>query len=254
MILTYNEAPNIARTLERLGWAREIVVIDSGSTDGTLDILAQRPNVRVLSKEFESFATQCNFGLHHIHTPWVLSLDADYVLSEDLVAELGTISPAAENSGYRASFVSRIHGKALRGSLYPPRVVLYRRERAVYRDDGHAHRVQIDGIVLPLKNVIYHDDRKPLSRWIKSQHIYARQEAEYLLHEQQALSAVDRLRLLAWPAPLLVFFYTLFWKGCALDGWAGWYYTLQRTYWEICLALELLERRLSSMSSKAGHG
>src|SRR5690348_1675532 len=173
MLLTYNEAPNIARTLARLDWAPEIVVIDSGSTDGTLDILARRPNIRILSKKFENAATQCNFGLQHVRTPWVLSLDADYVLSEELVAEFGVMSPADENSGYRASFVYRIHGKALRGSLYPPRVVLYRPERAVYRDEGHTQRVQIDGVVLALKNVIYHDDRKPLSRWIKSQQTYA---------------------------------------------------------------------------------
>lgn len=251
MVLTHNEAPNLERTLARLDWAREILVIDSGSTDATLGILARRANVRTLNKPFESFATQCNFGLQHIQTPWVLSLDADYVLSEELVAELGNIEPTPNIAGYRATFVYRIHGRPLRGTLYPPRVVLYRPERAAYRDEGHSHRVQVDGLILPLKHVIYHDDRKPLSRWIKSQQLYAEREADYLLREKHALSPIDRMRLLAWPAPLLAFFYTLIWKGCAFDGWAGWYYTLQRTFAEICLALELIDRRLSPRSSEA---
>ena len=73
-----------------------------------------------------------------------------------------------------------------------------------------------------------------------------------LSREKNGLSRIDRLRLLAWPAPLLAFFYTLIWKGCAFDGWAGWYYTLQRTFAEICLALELIERRLSPGPSKIG--
>src|SRR5205085_680123 len=181
---------------------------------------------------------------------WVLSLDADYELSDGLIEELHDLSPSEVNSGYRVSFVYRIHGKGLRGTLYPPRIVLYRPERAVYYNDGHGHRVKVEGLVLPLKNVIYHDDRKPLSRWMASQQRYAKLEAEHLLRaDRSSLRLVDRIRLLAWPAPLLVFCYTLLWKGCIRDGWAGWYYALQRTLAEICLALELIDRRLSQVQS-----
>jgi glycosyltransferase involved in cell wall biosynthesis len=80
LILTFNEAPNIERTLSRLKWAREIVVIDSFSTDETCDLVRKLPQARILQREFDSFAQQCNFGLQHIGTEWVLSLDADYLL------------------------------------------------------------------------------------------------------------------------------------------------------------------------------
>ncbi len=245
VIRTYNEAPNIRRTLDRLAWAKQIIIVDSGSTDDTIALVSRYPAVKVFTGAFENFAAQCNFGLQKVSTPWALSLDADYELSEHLIAELQHLSPEENNSGYCASFVYRVYGRNLRGTLYPPRIVLYRPKRAMYHDEGHTQRVQVSGLVLPLNGVIYHDDRKPLSRWITSQRKYATVEADYLLQcDGKNLPTVDRIRLLLWPAPILVFFYTLVWKRCILDGWAGWYYVLQRTFAEICLTLELIDRHL----------
>jgi glycosyltransferase involved in cell wall biosynthesis len=246
LILTCDELPNIERTLARLDWARRILVIDSGSTDGTLDVLRRDPRVAVFACGFVDFAGQCNFGLAHIETPWVLSLDADYELSDELLDELRTLVPGETAAGYRAGFVYRIHGRPLRGTLYPPRTVLYRRDRAFYRQEGHAHRVQIDGAILPLRGIIYHDDRKPLSRWLDAQRRYAADEADYLLDVRcagQPLTRADRIRLTGWPAPLAVLLYVLFVKRCILDGWPGWYYALQRLFAETLLALEIIDRR-----------
>ena len=165
LIITYNEAPNIARTVGKLSWAKRIVVIDSGSTDETLDMLRSLPQVEVINHPFSDFASQCNFGLTQVGTPWVLSLDADYELSDALVEELAGLRAPDGVAGYRARFVYRIYGRALRGTLYPPRTVLYRKDKARYHNEGHGHRVAIDGEVMPLAGVIYHDDRKPLARW-----------------------------------------------------------------------------------------
>ena len=82
LILTFNEAPNLWRTLEKLAWARQALIVDSFSTDETLDIARKFPQVRIVQREFDTFAGQCNFGLQKIDTEWVLSLDADYVLSD----------------------------------------------------------------------------------------------------------------------------------------------------------------------------
>jgi glycosyltransferase involved in cell wall biosynthesis len=244
LILTYNEAPNIGRTLAKLGWAKRIVVIDSGSTDGTLDLLHRHSQVEVFHRPFEDFAIQCNVGLTLITGAWVLSLDADYELSDALINELAALCPGDTTAGYRARFVYRVHGRALRGTLYPPRTVLYRRDHGAYRQQGHGHRVFLDGPVLPLRGVIYHDDRKPLSRWFVSQQRYARDEAAHLLAcGGGRLGRADRLRLMAWPAPLAVFCYTLFVKRCLFDGWPGWFYALQRLLAEILLTLELIDRR-----------
>src|SRR5436305_3617782 len=66
LIITYNEAPNIRRTLDKLAWARRIVVIDSGSTDGTIEMTRRYPQVEVIEHPFTDFAGQCNFGLTQI--------------------------------------------------------------------------------------------------------------------------------------------------------------------------------------------
>ena len=96
--------------------------------------------------------------------------------------------------------------------------------------------------------MIYHDDRKPLSRWFASQQGYARLEADYLLKaDAGTLSASDRLRRMAWPAPIVMFFYVLVIKGCLLDGWPGWFYALQRVLAECMIALELIDRRLAAL-------
>jgi glycosyltransferase involved in cell wall biosynthesis len=249
LIITYNEAPNIRRTLNKLAWARRIVVIDSGSTDETLEIVRSYPQVDFLSHPFVDFASQCNFGLTQVISPWVLSLDADYELSEELVRELHTLAPFDRTAGYRARFVYRIHGRPVRGALYPPRTVLYRTGKASYRNEGHGHRVAVDGDIVPLNSVVYHDDRKPLARWLASQQRYARDESEYLLGSpRNALTRSDKIRLMGWLAPIGVFFYTLFAKGCILDGWPGWYYALQRVTAEALIALEIVDRRLRGIS------
>ena len=244
IIITYNEAPNLRRTLDKLLWARRIVVIDSGSTDETIAILQRYQNIKVFHHSFVDFASQCNFGIRQVMTPWVLSLDADYELSDELVTELQSLVPAEGTSGYRAKFIYRVYGRPLRGSLYPARTVLYRRANAIYRSQGHGHRVSVSGDVLPLNAPIYHDDRKSLAHWFSSQQRYARQEAEHLLSANRStLSQADRVRLVAWPAPLVVLVYTLFVKGCLLDGWPGWFYVLQRVLAEMMICLEIIDRR-----------
>lgn len=255
ILITLNEAPNITRTLEKLGWARRIVVVDSGSSDGTLEILRRYPEVALFTRAFDNFADQCNFGLAQVQTEWALSLDADYELSDRLVQELSSLSDEAGVAGYRASFVYRIHRRSLRGTLYPARVVLYRVKNARYVNEGHGHKVIISGNVRALSGVIYHDDRKPLSRWFASQQSYARLEADYLLNtNQDAMSASDRLRRMAWPAPMVIFFYVLVIKGCLLDGWPGWFYALQRVLAECMIALELIDRRLRRPAARETGG
>lgn len=250
LVLTFNEAPNLRRTLERLTWAREIVVVDSGSTDDTVAIARSFPNVRVVTRPFDTFAGQCNFGRGQVQTPWVLSLDADYVLSDELVEELKAWQPEGAVTGYRAAFRYCVNGRPLRATLYPPRVVLYQRDRAHYEDEGHGHRVRINGEVRPLRGWIDHDDRKPLDRWLSEQNKYMiREAAELLATPWEQLKFQDRLRRRIVIAPFAVFFYTLLVKGLILDGWPGWFYVLQRTYAELLLSLRLLERKLADYPS-----
>jgi glycosyltransferase involved in cell wall biosynthesis len=242
LILTYNEAPNIDLTLKQLTWAKEIIIIDSYSTDETLDIIAAYPQVKVIQHPFESFASQCNFGLSKIESEWVLSLDADYVLTKALIDEIRSISDFGDIDAYSVPFKYCVYGKPLRGTLYPPRKVLYRKNKGVYENDGHAHRVMIDGNIRSLTHFIDHDDRKPLSRWLWAQDRYLIIEAKKLLETpEHELSWGDRIRKQKIFAPFIILIYCLIIKRGILDGWHGWYYAFQRMLVEILLAIRLIE-------------
>lgn len=249
LILTWNEEANLRRCLERLRWAEQVVIVDSGSTDGTVAIAAEFPNARVIERPFDDHTTQWNFGVDATGTPWVLSLDCDYVLGEGVEDELAAL-PVEENEGldaYYASFRYLIFGKALRSCLYPPRAVLFRKDRCRYVPDGHTQLLQITaGRAGHLCTRIDHDDRKALTRWCSSQDKYAKLEAEKLLAlPPSKLSLQDRIRRTMILGPVVVFFYTLLVRRAVLDGWAGWFYTFERTLAEIMLSLRLLERMLS---------
>src|SRR5262245_47635139 len=95
LILTYNEAPNIGRTLDALTVFPEVVVLDSGSTDGTPEIISGYPNARLAIRPFDSHVAQWTHGLTDcgLTRDWVLALDADYVLPKALVREMAQLAP-----------------------------------------------------------------------------------------------------------------------------------------------------------------
>ncbi len=245
LVITRDEEANLERTLAALSFARRVLVLDSGSTDATLAIAARFANVEVATRPFDRFAAQCNHGLSLLASDWVLSLDADHVLGAGFADELRALPPSTGPLAYRMRFEFWIGGRALKRSLLPPRVALFRRDAGRFEDDGHAHRVAVDGPVGQLATPIAHDDRKPLSRWLSAQWRYAEQEADKLGAADPArLSLPDRLRRRIVIAPWLVFGYVLFARGLALDGWRGWHYAMQRLIAEAILSLALVDRRL----------
>lgn len=245
LILTFNEAPNIARTLDQLHWALRVVVIDSFSTDETLDIIRKYPQCVVFQRQFDTHAQQWNFGVAQVETKWVLSLDADYVLSPALLDELANWLPEAEVVGYYLPFKYCVYGKPLRSAILPPRQALFDRNKAHYIDDGHTQLLVVEGKSGHFKHPIHHDDRKSLSRWLWAQDRYAQLElAKFQSNDQQHSRFNDWVRKQIILAPFVVFFYCLILKGGILDGWQGWYYAFQRMLAELLLALHLLEDKV----------
>jgi glycosyltransferase involved in cell wall biosynthesis len=246
LILTYNEAPNIDRALQKLTWAKQIAIIDSHSTDRTLDIIKNYNQVEVFQRHFDTHTNQWNYGLSQIKTEWVLSLDADYILTDNLIDELHQLVSNATINSYFAGFKYCIFGNSLRGTILPPRQILFRKKFAIYIDDGHTQILQVEGKSSQLSGFILHDDRKPLSRWIWAQDRYMTLEVKKLRETpNNELSWGDRIRKQKIIAPFIILFYCLILKGGILDGWRGWYYALQRMLAETLLSIRLIEAEYS---------
>ena len=243
LIITKDEMANISRTFSQLHWAKNIVVVDSFSADGTVEFLNQDSRVHLIQRTFDSFAQQCHSGLDAIHTSWVLSLDADYYLTDPLIEELRQLREDSF-SAFNIRFLFSQNGKILRSSLYPPRYVLFRKGEAYFQDDGHGHVIVPKGKSELLQSFIIHDDRKSFERWWHAQKKYAQREVDKLNQiPWRKLSLPDRIRKLILPAPVAVLLYTGLVKGLILDGPPGWSYCIQRCMAE-CALSGLLIRKL----------
>ena len=236
VILTRDEEANIARTLTQLAWARDVVVVDSLSTDATVEIAQSFPNVRVVQRALDDLASQWTFAVAQAKTKWVLTLDADYFVPDGFIDELQSLDTS--RVGYIAEFDYAMNGRKLRGSLYTPRAVLLRRDAATFYMDGHTQRVRVDGETAPLRTRFVHDDRKTFKRFVARQRVYMRNEAEKIRRGEN-LNFAGRVRKLRVVAPFAVLVQTLFVKGLILDGVAGLHYVLERVVAELILSREL---------------
>jgi glycosyltransferase involved in cell wall biosynthesis len=246
LILTWNEEANIGRTLSCLRDFERIIVLDSCSNDRTPEIVRSFPNTCLISRPFDDHTSQWNYGLQScgIQTEWVLSLDADYQLSDTLVKEIFAKTQTGEADGFWMSFIYAIEGVPIRSGVYPPVIALFKRELAVYVNDGHTQRLSLHGKTGKLNAKAIHDDRKTFERWVNNQLRYARIEAEYLLQNRRR-GLADSIRRKVPFAPLLMFFYCLLWRGGLLDGAAGWMYAWQRLIAEVLIQYFLLMKRIS---------
>jgi len=171
-------------------------------------------------------------------------LDADYTLGSELIKEIENLEHCNNESisGYFIPFKYCVFGQPLRGTILPAREALFKKESAIYIDDGHTQVLKNKGRSSILYSFIFHDDRKPLDRWLWAQDRYMKLEtAKILSTPSPQLSLSDKIRKTKILAPFLVFFYCLILKQGIFDGWPGWYYALQRTLAEILLAIHLIE-------------
>ncbi len=157
-IICHNEEKNLERCLQNLKWVHDIVVVDSMSTDGTVEI-AQKFRTRIFQRPWPGYAAQKNFALEKAKTDWVLSLDADEVVSEALRDEiLSRISKPEALNGYRIPRRSFYLGRWINHSGYYPdrQLRLFRREKGRW-EGGRVHeRMAVEGRVGNLEQDLLH--------------------------------------------------------------------------------------------------
>ncbi len=242
VVLTFNEAVNIGRALDSLVWAREVLLVDSGSTDETRQIAERYPNVRCVTRRFDDYKGQWTFGLREsgLKTPFALALDADMTASPELIDELRSLDPSSLAGGI-VPFAYAFYGTELLGSLLAPQLRLLRVEKVRIENSGHGHAFFADGPVKHLKGKLIHDDRKPVEAWVSSQLRYSKIELGRL-RDKRLLSVLRRRMPLT---PLLVCAYAYMRAGGPLRGAAARRYAWERGIFECLLRLryenEILE-------------
>lgn len=158
-VITLNEADRLGVLLDSVGFADEVVVVDSGSTDGTA-ALAEERGARVIHNPWPGYAAQKQLALAACNEPWVLSLDADEAVSPALVREIQSLlaGPEPECAAYAMPRLSRYLGRWIRhGGWYPDRKVrLVRPEAARWSDDGLHEKLEVEGRIGRLEGDILH--------------------------------------------------------------------------------------------------
>lgn len=157
-IITLNEEANLRRCLQSAaGTVQEIIVVDSGSTDGTRKI-AEEFGARFEVHAWRGYAEQKNLALSLASLPWILSLDADEALSPRLKEEIEQLEETPEVAGYSMPRCVRFEGKWIRhGDWYPDRLVrLFRNGKARFGGGRVHERLEVDGPIARLRNDIEH--------------------------------------------------------------------------------------------------
>lgn len=261
LVLTFNESRNLTACLQSVReWSTSIFVVDSGSTDNTLEI-ARAAGAQIFTHPFETHAAQWAWALSNlpIATSWVLGLDADQRVTPELARELAaTLTPAPSDAnapvGYFVARRQVFRGRWIRHGGYYPKYLLklFRREHVrVDAADLVDHHFSVDGPVAQLSNDIIEDNRNEaeIAVWTAKHNRYAvlqaRQEVAARRERKPVpLSAVfgspdDRTRWMkaAWAGlplfirPCAYVFYRYFVRLGFLDGKEGFIFHVLQAFW-----------------------
>jgi glycosyltransferase involved in cell wall biosynthesis len=219
-VITLDEADRIEACLTSLAFCDEVVVVDSGSTDGTREFAAAL-GARVIEHTFEGYRAQKDFAVQCAQHDWVLCLDADErvtpALRASIEAERARDFDGA--AGYRFARETRYFGRPLRhGNTYPDRVLrLFDRRRGGWRGDREIHEhASVDGPVPVLAGDLAHDAYRSLDDQLARLDRYARLMAADMHARGRRAHLAN---LIANPAWRFLRGYVL--RAGFLDGWRG---------------------------------
>ena len=227
-IITKNEEKRIAKCLESVSFADEILVVDSGSTDRTVEI-AKQHGARVIEQTWLGYGRQKQFAVEQAKNDWVLCLDADEWLSDKLAKSIMDELRAPKFFAYESARCNKFMGRWLRhGDGYPDwSLRFFNSNNARWSDDPVHERVISKDVVGRLRGDLMHTSEDGLVEYIKKQKRYAEiQAAQYsgrnigYLILRAVFSFISRLiRLYVWKRGFLDGF-PGFAHSC-ISAWAG---------------------------------
>jgi glycosyltransferase involved in cell wall biosynthesis len=251
VLITLNEAANLPRTLASVRGMGEIVVVDSGSTDTTVDI-ARSFGARVFAESWKGFGAQKNSAIAHATGDWILSLDADEEVSSELAQEIQAL--LAGEPAFRAYHIPRLNhflGRPLRhGGYWPdPKLRLFSRGSARFEERPVHETMQSNGPAGQLRGCLIHRCYPTLPDYIEHMNRYSTLAAESLGTSGRAR---DSWLWLGWNTclnPAATFLYNYVFRLGFLDGREGLLQHLNHSvyiHWKFAKAWESARRNLRS--------
>lgn len=218
LLPTFNCERTIRRTLESVKGAAEILVVDSFSTDGTLDICREY-GCRILQHEYLNSATQKNWAAPQCSHEWIFQIDSDEEAPPELWQEIAQAIQASQNvHAYRVPRRNHFLGRWLRfGGFYPDHQTrLFRRDQGRWQTrEVHAH-LQVPGESRELQNPLIHHDAPTISTRIRNLDRYTRYETDEFHKTGQRFHWFDLI-----VRPWLAFVYRYLYLQGFRDGWRG---------------------------------
>jgi glycosyltransferase involved in cell wall biosynthesis len=218
IVITFNEEKNIQRCLESLNWADEIVVVDSFSRDRTKEIASSFTD-KILDVEWQGFGKQKEIARTKTSYDWVLSVDADEVISEKLKEEIKSVINKNDSlDGYYIPRLSNFLGKWIKHSDWYPDYVLrlFKKDKARFDESLVHEKLILEGKTGFLNNEILHYTDPDISHYLLKMDKYTTLSAKKLLAEGKSLTLFDLLF-----RPMAIFFKMYLFKSGFLDGWQG---------------------------------
>jgi len=240
-VITFNEEHNIAAALESLSWADEIIVVDSESTDRTVEI-ARSFTDRVFVRPWPGYSGQKNFAAHQAVNDWILSLDADERISPELAREIEQLKQRDEPtaSAFEMPRLTFYLGRWIKHSGWRPdyKLRLYDRNRARWEGDYVHETLELEGKVERLAGNILHYTVRDASEH------HLRMDRYTTLAAKQAYAQGKRATYIQLSlSPVAAFLSSYFFKLGFLDGVAGLAIARFAAHYEFLKKLKLWEMR-----------
>jgi len=218
ILITKNEEKNIRECLDSVSWIDEIVIVDSGSTDRTLEICREYTHQIFVNEHWKGFGYQKSMALKKVTNEWVLSIDADERVSTELKNEIELAIGKGNYSAYSIPRQAYFLGKAMRhGGWWPDYVVrLFKRDIGRFSDDIIHERVIVEESIKKLKNPLIHYSYVSLDQLMRKMNIYSAAGAKKLSSQGKNSNLLIALTRGFW-----AFFRAFIIRGGVLDGQMG---------------------------------
>lgn len=223
VLITLNSEKTLFKTLEAVKWADEIVLVDSGSTDGTLEI-AQKFKAKIIYRAFAGYGSQKNFATQQASHDWILSLDDDEILTPELQQEIQSLYlQNTDFQGYKIPRSLIFLGKLLRFSGEYRRLTLrlFNRKHGNWNAEYVHESVEVQGKIGILKHQIFHDSYRDLTDYFNKFNKYTSLGAKTLVEREKTVSTFKIIS--RFPITFLKIYLL---KGSCLDGYAGFMWAL----------------------------